>query len=173
MTCKWVTGYSENSKQNLSKLPAICELLWSRFWAHVLNFVPRLCFRLEQSRSPFRWLARRGRLPLFVRLPLRVSWGALAFIFIAAASYRSETITLSCWVSVTIEYERPPRPKAKSAEFYSIFLTLGFVCFGTSSVAQRLLTISSDRFECYSELVCYRTVSWCYVFFVSDYFIQR
>ena len=52
---------------------------------------------------------------------------------------------------VTIEYERPLNPQRSLPSFTRYSSLLAFVCFGTSSVVQRLVTISSNRFECYTE----------------------
>ena len=60
-------------------------------------------------------------------------------------------VLLSEWAMVTIEYERPVNPQRSLPSFTRYSSLLAFVCFGTSSVVQRLVTISSNRFECYTE----------------------
>ena len=55
------------------------------------------------------------------------------------------------WVNVTIEYEQPLRSQRSLPRFTRYSSLLAFVCFGTSSVAQRLVTISSNCFEFYTK----------------------
>ena len=55
------------------------------------------------------------------------------------------------WVNVTIEYEQPLRSQRSLLSFTRYSSLLAFVCFGTSSVAQRLVTISSNCFEFYTK----------------------
>ena len=52
-------------------------------------------------------------------------------------------VLLSEWAMVTIEYERPVNPQRCLPSFTRYSSLLAFVCFGTSSVAQRLVKISS------------------------------
>ena len=60
-------------------------------------------------------------------------------------------VLLSEWAMVTIEYERPVNPQRSLPSFTRYSSLLSSVCFGTSSVVQRPVTISSNRFECYTE----------------------
>ena len=53
-------------------------------------------------------------------------------------------------MSVNIEYHRSLGPQQSLPSFTRYSSPLAFDCFGTSSVVQRLVTISSDFFECYS-----------------------
>ena len=77
---------------------------------------------------------------------------AMQYIFMATASYGGEATTLSFeWVNVTIEYEQPLRSQRSLLSFTRYSSLLAFVCFGTSSVAQRLVTISSNCFEFYTK----------------------
>ena len=75
-------------------------------------------------------------------------------------------VLLSEWVSVTIEYKQPLRPRRSlpSLTRYSSFFVL--VCFSTSSGVQRLVTISLNLLGySFSELARDYTVSRCYQFF--------
>lgn len=94
-------------------------------------------------------------------------------IFMATASYEGEAIMLPCWVSEwvsgTIECKQPfrlQRSMPNSTRYSSLF---AFFCFRTSSGVKRLVTISLNRLGYYSELASDHTVSWCCLFFLSEY----
>ena len=64
---------------------------------------------------------------------------------------------LSCSVSEGNNRIRPLRLTTKSAEVYHTRYStpLAFVCFGISLVVQRLVKISTNRFDCYRMLHCF------------------
>ena len=94
---------------------------------------------------------------------------AMQYIFMATASYGGEATTLSFWVSECNNRIRTTSSfTTKSAEFYPIFLALGFCLF--RNIFGRS-TISDNFFELLRILheisACEHTFFRCYLLFVS------